>query len=99
MPLNRDQEDFDAGRPLRYHTPDIKREKKLADKKKEIAGKMKERFEKNKKQSPWMARDKKTNRQRERRWEQKARESLNIPKGEKNEGNKMYEGKNENNRQ
>lgn len=30
---------------------------------------------------------------------QKGRESLNIPRGEKNEGNKMMEGKNENNRQ
>ena len=30
---------------------------------------------------------------------QKGRESLNIPRGEKNEGNNMYEGKNENNRQ
>ena len=29
---------------------------------------------------------------------QKGKESLNIPKGEKNEGNKMEEGKNENNR-
>lgn len=25
-PLNRDQADFDAGRPLKYHTPTIKRE-------------------------------------------------------------------------
>ena len=30
--------------------------------------------------------------------EQKGKESLNIPKGEKNEGNKMQEGRNENNR-
>ena len=28
----------------------------------------------------------------------KGKESLNIPKGEKNEGNKMQEGRNENNR-
>jgi hypothetical protein len=71
---------------------------KLDDKKKEIAGKMKpicaDRSCKDQSHKhSWMGHHEKG------KWKQKGKESLNIPRGEKNEGNKMMEGKNENNRQ
>jgi hypothetical protein len=66
----------------------------LTEKKKEIAGKMSlgER-NRNGERLSWAE-----HKQRLGTKSQKGKESLNIPKGEKNENNKMMEGKNENNR-
>lgn len=69
---------------------------KLSDKKKGVAGKMahvklgKEKL----KNFAYRITDHKDRLLKEH-GSQKGRESLNIPKGEKNMGNKLYEGKNE----
>ena len=75
----------------------IRRHKELEEKKKEIAGKM--RIKSHTLMGTPSTKDYSKERKYNRKAYQKGKESLNIPRGEKNEGNNMYEGKNENNRQ